>query len=93
MPSVLIIHEVASYPDWKHAFDEAAALRKKAGEITYDLLRFEDDSNRVVHFSEWSSLADARAFFESAEVADIRRKAGVREPTFCYLERLEQARL
>jgi heme-degrading monooxygenase HmoA len=90
MPSVLIVHEVADYAAWKRAFDDAAGLRRAAGEISFDLLRFDDDANKVVHFSEWTSLAAARAFFESEEVAEIRRKAGVRAPQFCYLERLER---
>ena len=93
MSSVLIIHEVADYPHWKAAFDAAAGLRRDAGEVSYQLLRFDDDANKVVHFSEWTSLAAARAFFQSDEVAEIRRKAGVREPEFCYLERLEACTL
>ena len=93
MPSVLIIHEVADYALWKQAFDAAAPLRRDAGEITYDLLAFDGEANKVVHFSEWTSLAAARGFFESEEVAEIRRRAGVRAPEFCYLERLERATL
>lgn len=93
MPSVLIIHEVADYAHWKAAFDAAAGLRRDAGEVSYQLLRFDDDANKVVHFSEWTSLAAARDFFQSAEVAEIRRQAGVKEPEFCYLERLEAGTL
>ena len=93
MPSVLIIHEVADYAHWKAAFDAAADLRRAAGELRYQLLRFDEDANKVVHFSEWTSLASARAFFQSEEVAEIRRKAGVKEPEFCYLERLEAGTL
>lgn len=93
MPSVLIIHEVADYPHWKAAFDGAAGLRRDAGELSYQLLAFDGDANKVVHFSEWTSLAAARAFFQSAEVAEIRRQAGVQEPAFCYLERLEAGTL
>jgi heme-degrading monooxygenase HmoA len=89
MPTVLIVHHVDDYGAWKAAFDKAAGLRKAAGEISFDLLRFADDANRVVHFSEWTSLEAARQFFQSDEVAEIRRKAGVHEPQFCYLERLE----
>lgn len=93
MPSVLIIHEVADYALWKQAFDAAAGIRRAAGEISYDLLRFDADADKVVHFSEWTSLDAARAFFQSEEVAEIRRKAGVREPEFCYLDRLERGDL
>jgi heme-degrading monooxygenase HmoA len=89
VPSVLIVHQVDDYDAWKAAFDGAAGLRKAAGEISFDLLRFDEDANKVVHFSQWTSLEAARGFFQSDEVAEIRRRAGVHEPEFCYLERLE----
>ncbi|MFO0705457.1 MAG: antibiotic biosynthesis monooxygenase [Nitrospira sp.] len=90
MPHVLIIHEVASYPAWKVIFDQAAEIRKRAGEISYQLLRHDTDHNTLVHFSEWSSLTDARRFFESPELVEIRRQAGVDAPTFLYLHEIEQ---
>ena len=89
MQSVLIIHEVESYAAWKAVFDRAAGIRKAAGEISYQLLRFDTDANRVVHFSVWSSLQNARQFFESPELVEIRRQAGVKAPEFFYLEELE----
>ena len=90
---VLIIHAVENYPAWKQVFDHAAAIRKQAGERSYYVLRDEDDANKIVHFSEWSSLANARTFFESDELIAIRRSAGVHAPTFIYLDSLEQATL
>lgn len=93
MPYVLIIHEVDAYPAWKSIFDQAAQIRKQAGEIRYQLLRHETDANRLVHFSEWTSLDKARNFFESPELVEIRRKAGVNRPEFHYLNEIEQGRL
>ncbi len=90
MQHVLIIHEVADYPAWKAIFDGAAGLRKAAGERSYQVLRYESDANRIVHFSAWTSLADARAFFESPRLQAIRREAGVRDPEFIYLEMMEE---
>ena len=87
---VLIIHEVESYPAWKIVFDNAAGLRRDAGEISYQLLRYDNDENRVVHFSRWSSLERARRFFESPELQEIRRKAGVKAPEFIYLQQIER---
>ncbi len=53
-----------------------------------------DSSDRnLVHFSRWTSIASARAFFESAELVEIRRAAGVHPPTFLYLESVESAAL
>lgn len=89
MQFVLIIHEVADYPAWKSVFDRAAAMRREAGEMTYQVLRYEDDANRIVHFSRWRSLALARAFFESAALEKIRAQAGVKAPEFIYLDQLE----
>ena len=89
MPHVLIIHEVDSYPAWKVFFDRAIEIRKCAGEISYQLLRYDNDANNIVHFSEWSSLDHARRFFESPELVEIRKKAGVKSPVFCYLQEIE----
>lgn len=89
MDYVLIIHEVADYAAWKQVFDAAAGIRREAGERHYQLLRDERDPNRVVHFSAWTSLVQARAFFESPRLVKIRQEAGVRAPEFNYLHRLE----
>jgi quinol monooxygenase YgiN len=93
MPHVLIIHEVESYQTWKAIFDQAAGIRKAAGEIRYQLLRYDTDANRIVHFSEWSSLEQARRFFESPELVEIRKNAGVRAPDFFYLHEIEHGLL
>ncbi|WP_020484480.1 MULTISPECIES: antibiotic biosynthesis monooxygenase [unclassified Methylomonas] len=90
MPHVLIIHEVAAYPAWKQIFDQAAEIRKRAGEISYQLLRYDDDVNNIVHFSAWDSLDNARRFFESAELVEIRKQAGVKAPEFIYLQEIER---
>lgn len=89
MAHVLIIHDVADYTAWKRVFDEAARIRREAGERSYQVLKFESDSNRIVHFSTWTSHDDARRFFESPELVEIRRIAGVTAPDFLYLDELE----
>ena len=93
LPYVLIIHEVADYPAWKKVFDNAAGIRKAAGERTYQVLCYENDARKVVHFSTWTSLADARKFFESPELVEIRKQAGVKAPEFIYLNPLETGTL
>lgn len=86
---VLIIHEVADYTAWKKVFDGAAGIRKEAGERTFQVLRYDSDANRIVHFSAWTSHAAARAFFESPRLVEIRKQAGVKAPEFIYLDELE----
>lgn len=93
MQHVLITHEVADYAAWKLVFDRAAGIRREAGERSYQVLRYEHDANRIVHFSAWTSIADARAFFESPELVRIRQEAGVKAPEFIYLDLLEAGTL
>ena len=89
MNHVLIIHAVHDYEAWKKVFDAAAAIRKEAGEQSFQVLRYENDPNKVVHFSRWESIGRAKAFFESPELVEIRKKAGVEAPEFIYLHQLE----
>jgi len=93
MAHVLISHEVADYPAWKKVFDGAAGIRQEAGERSFQVLKYENDPNRIVHFSVWTSHADARRFFESPRLVQIRQEAGVKAPEFIYLEELEAGRL
>jgi quinol monooxygenase YgiN len=93
MQYVLIIHEVADYQAWKKVFDSAAGIRKAAGERSYQVLNYENEPNKIVHFSAWTSIADARAFFESSRLVKIRLEAGVKAPEFIYLDQLEMGTL
>jgi len=93
MHHVLIIHEVADYEAWKKIFDNAASIRRDAGERSYQVLKYENDPNRIVHFSAWTSIDDAKRFFESAKLIQIRKAAGVKSPDFIYLEQLEAGTL
>jgi quinol monooxygenase YgiN len=93
MQYVLIIHEVEDYESWKNVFDEAADMRREAGERSYQVLKYEHDPNKVVHFSSWTSIDDAKRFFESPKLVRIRAEAGVKSPEFIYLEELESGAL
>jgi quinol monooxygenase YgiN len=90
MEHVLIIHEVEDYDAWKKIFDDAAAIRKNAGEQSYQVLKLDSNPNKIVHFSKWTSIANAKAFFESDKLIEIRKQAGVKAPEFIYLEQLEE---
>jgi quinol monooxygenase YgiN len=89
MKYVLIIHEVEDYKTWKGIFDNASAIRKEAGEISFQVLKYEKEPNKIVHFSVWSSHETARIFFESPKLVQIRMEAGVKAPDFIYLDQLE----
>lgn len=85
---MLIIHEVEDYKAWETIFDNAAQIRKEAGEISYQVLIFQNDTNKVVHFSKWCSHEAAKTFFESPLLVKIRADAGVQSPEFIYLNEL-----
>jgi quinol monooxygenase YgiN len=93
MQHVLIIHEVENYKAWKKIFDAAAAIRKEAGELSYQVLKFDSDANKIIHFSKWTSITNAKAFFESDRLVEIRKQAGVKAPEFIYLQLLEAGAL
>ena len=90
---VLIVHKIADYHQWHTIFEEAAPLRKAAGELRYQLLATEDDGNQIIHYSQWSTLETARAFFESDQLVEIRKSAGVDAPQFHYLSLIEEKEL
>lgn len=90
---MLIVHDVEDYNAWKRVFDAAADLRRVGGEREFQVLRDDTRPERVVHFSRWTSTADARAFFESPELERIRRDAGVRSPEYVYLEETDRGLL
>ncbi|MEG3882653.1 antibiotic biosynthesis monooxygenase [Microcoleus sp. herbarium19] len=93
MQYVLIIHEVENYDSWKKIFDKASDIRQEAGERTYQVLKYASEPNKIVHFSSWTSIDDAKRFFESPELVKIRAEAGVKSPDFIYLEQLESGEL
>lgn len=88
MAHALIIHRVQDYAAWKRIFDEASTIRKAAGERNYQVFAYEEDAKKIVHFSEWESIAKAKMFFESPELVEIRKQAGVEAPRFIYLHQL-----
>ena len=74
-------------------FDGASGIRREAGERSYQVLKYQDDANRIVHFSAWTSIDAARRFFESPKLVKIRAEAGVKAPEFIYLDQLEAGTL
>ena len=87
---VLIIHEVEDYLKWKSIFDRSSEIRCEAGEVFYQLFCYENNKANVVHLSSWHSHDQAKCFFESEELIKIRYEAGVKQPTFIYLNELER---
>lgn len=90
MIHLLITHEVEDYTTWKQIFDNAAGIRKVAGERSYQVFKYHDQPNKIVHLSIWDDKQSAEDFFNSPKLVKIRADAGVRSPKFIYLDLLEE---
>ncbi len=89
MKHVLIIHEVENYVAWKQVFDNAAEMRKQAGEISFQVFKYDNEPNKIVHLSIWDEIENAKQFFNLPRLVKIRAEAGVKSPEFIYLDLLE----
>jgi hypothetical protein len=54
------------------------------------VLRNEEDSSRIVHISQWQSLAKARGVLRLDSVGRDPTPGGVEAPEFIYLNQLDQ---
>lgn len=90
MKHLLITHEVEDYTAWKIVFDNAAGIRKEAGEISFQVFRYDGLPNKVIHLSPWNDMDNAKQFFNSPKLVQIRKDAGVKQPDFIYLDLLDE---
>ena len=90
MQYVLIIHEVENYAEWKKGFDKASTIRKEAGELSYQVLSYKNDPNKIIHYSQWISHEKAQALLEAEKRIALRKELGVKEPDFIYANQIEQ---
>ena len=89
MPYLLIRHTVGNHCTWPLSFGGHASLREAAGCLGGQLFHVADDRTEVVVLFEWDSLENARAFAESADLAERMRWVGVvGDPEFTFLEKL-----
>jgi len=90
MSFVLIIHEVKDFTIWKSGFDKTSNIRKESGELEYHVLTYENDANKVVHYSKWDNHEQAKVFFEPEKVIQIRKDLGIKQPDSFYLNEIKQ---
>lgn len=93
MIHLLITHRVENYTAWKQIFDNASCIRKAAGEISYQVFRYDNDPDKIAHLSIWDDKHTAKLFFGSPQLVKIRADAGVRSSEFIYLNLLEAGAL
>jgi quinol monooxygenase YgiN len=79
MAHVLIRHRVSKYDEWKEAFENFADVRKSAGEVSYQVMQHEEDSDNLYVLFEWDTVDKAREFLGSTRLRDAMQSAGVTE--------------
>jgi heme-degrading monooxygenase HmoA len=87
MAYMLVRHKVKDYEAWKSVFDSVKDLRTRNGEKSYQILRQENGSNKVVALFGWDNLDNARKYAASAELKEAMHRAGVTgKPEIEFLE-------
>lgn len=85
MVHVFIRHKVKDYGAWRKVFDEFAAKRRAGGEMTFKITCVPAEPNHLCLFFEWQSVAKAKEFLGSAELAREMERAGVTEKPEVYI--------
>lgn len=87
-------HKVRDYKAWKEVFDNFEETRRSGGEKSYHVMQTQDDPNDLHLMFEWDSPEKARSFFQSPELKDAMKKAGVvEEPKINFLNLLDEGTL
>ena len=91
MAYMFVQHGVQDYEAWKSVFDSVGDLRRRNGEKSYQILRQENGSNKLLALFEWDSLDNARKYAASPELKEAMQRAGVTgKPEILFLEEADR---
>ena len=91
MMHTIIRHKVKDYDKWKSAFDGHSPIRKAGGEKGGHLFRNKTDSNEIFIELKWDTMENAQKFYESEDLKNVMKKAGITDkPDIYFLEEVEQ---
>ena len=91
MAYMFVRHGVQDYEAWKSVFDSVGDLRRRSGEKSYQILRQENGSNKLVALFEWDSLDNARKYAASPELKEAMQRAGVTgKPEILFMEEADR---
>ena len=87
MAYMFVRHSVKDFDAWKSVFDSVSDLRKRNGEISYQILRQDNGSSNIFALFEWDNLDNARKYAASPELKEAMQRAGVTsKPEILFLE-------
>ena len=77
MSFILVKCKAGNYSKWRNAFDDAADMRKKGGEINSRVFQHADNEHEMVILMEWEDHKKAKKFVQSKELRACMKKAGI----------------
>ena len=87
MAYMFVRHSVKDFDAWKSVFDSFSDLRKRSGELSYQILRQDNGSSSIFALFEWDNLDNARKYAASPELKAGMERAGVTgKPEIFFLE-------
>ncbi len=87
MSYMFVRHSVKDFEAWKSVFDSVSDLRRRNGEMGYQILRQENGSKELFLLFEWDNLDNARKYAASPELKAAMERAGVTsKPDISFLE-------
>jgi hypothetical protein len=90
MATTVVMHRVADYDAWRKVYDSVAPLQKEGGVVEEAVYRGGEDPNMVLVLHRFSTMDQAHAFFDNADLRSAMTEAGVDMGSF-RLEFYEEA--
>ena len=77
MVTLFVRHQVSDYAKWRAVYNDFAPVQKQLGVIAESVYQGDDAPNDVTVTHDFASVAEAKAFTQSAEMKEAMGKAGV----------------
>ena len=85
MALVIIRHRIEDYSRWKKEFDGFLEKRRAGGERTFRVAHVPTDKNSLCLVFDWDTVANAKRFLDSPELAAAMKRAGVADKPEIYI--------
>ena len=90
---IIVQHTVRDYDEWKPAFDEHEATRRRFGCTGHTIYRDPDSPNDLTLLMSWESRERAEEFLRDPSLREAMEKGGVTsEPRSFWLEEADSRR-
>ena len=75
--TLFVRHRVQDYAKWRQTYDSVEATRRQAGVSAHAVYQTDGEANDVTVTHDFGSIAEAKAFAESAALREAMARAGV----------------